>query len=103
MSEMIDRVARRLAILDGRAPDDISGGPCHLGHWTDEGEPFWKGYVDAAVELITEMREPTAEMLKGDDDSNPALCMEFFDLHRADDTAGIWRALINRALKTDSA
>lgn len=79
MSEMIDRVAEAMANADSQAD-----------------------YTTLARTAIEAMREPTEAMLHPDgkeDAGNSDFCMRYFEMHRADDTVGIWRAMIDKVLE----
>lgn len=61
MSEMIERVARALCILDGRNPDEIQN--VSINFQGDEAPITWKLYVKKAQTAIEAMMEPTEEMI----------------------------------------
>lgn len=109
MSEMIERIARAYCVDDGADPD---------AQWADTENFFamkrvenWRRRARISIEA---MREPTDAMVwpaldqegreqvkafeAGRDDWRPA-DTGHFDFHRKDDSAGIWRAMIDEALK----
>ena len=78
MSEMIERVARALAIADGMHPEAVSNG--------EDAVPVWTLYVDDARAAIEAMREPTDVMV----DAGYAVTV--------DDETEVWQAMIDAAL-----
>jgi hypothetical protein len=85
MSEMVERVAKALSIVDGNHPDACSN---------DEEEiPAWKLYVKDARAAIEAMREPTEAMLN---EAVGALDSHNVGSHEANI---VWQAMIDEALK----
>jgi hypothetical protein len=76
MSEMIKRVARVLHETRG------GGGPIHPDT-----------YEEARAVLLA-MREPTEDMIAPNGNT-----LAYFDHHRNDDAAAIWRAMIDAELE----
>jgi hypothetical protein len=88
MSEMVERAARAMFNV-GRT--DAHGGDIY-----EEQADWWREVARAAIEA---MREPTEDMLyhSGDRRGYP-----YISYHQKLDTAGLWRSLIDKALKTES-
>ncbi len=82
MSEMVERVARAICTADGCDPDAIGYG---MGVLMPDGTkyPLWCAHVKRAEAAIAAMREPTIEM----------------DLAGCSHSPGVWRTMIDEALK----
>jgi hypothetical protein len=96
---MIEQVAKgmrlrdfcRAAKLDANDPEALA----FEAAWATAGPFIHNQWLTLARAAIEAMREPTPEMLKPKNDD-----LAYFDMHRADDAAGIWRAMIDAALNS---
>lgn len=86
MSEMIERVARVLAIEEDQDPDMLNGA---VG-------VVWRLYEPHARALIAAMREPTPKMVAAGAEEDMWVQNE-----GQDPQPGIWQAMIDEALRDD--
>lgn len=91
---MMEKMARAIAIAHGRHPDELSGKPLGGADW--EPCAMWEHNIEAARAALEVLREPTEEMWKtalrsGNCPALPA------DEKQA--LAEFWQAMIDEALK----
>lgn len=90
MPEMIERVARALAMADGMHPQAASND-------ADE-QPAWTLYVGMAKAAIESLREPTEAMVE----ASAAIYGDNY-LYRHRYSKDQWRAMIDAALKGEKS
>lgn len=99
MSEMIERVARRMAVLDRRDPDSHPESEYRNAiaipdiAWPDDAK-IWHSYAWKARDVIAAMREPTEGMIE-------AACDAHIDHASMCPTCvpQVWQPMIDAALK----
>lgn len=90
MSEMVEKVAMALYLLD-RSKGAIGTFQAQKKEWEEK-----------ARIVIEAMREPTPSMVHPDGFTaygTPNFSDSHFNCHRADDSEGIWKLMIDEALK----
>lgn len=92
MSEMVERVARKLAERCGVVPDDMNGGTWDGGSYS-RGKPAWTAWEDDARAVIEEMRDVSPRSV--------ARAADRLGIAPSDVTrlVGTWQILIDEALK----
>lgn len=101
MSEMVERIARKLCAGWGVDPSDTNGGAFDGGS-LPRGEPAWKSWADEATEIIAEMRKPTPTMIEAGDNEPCEHSWGTHPEHGSSEFAycePIWQAMIDAALK----
>lgn len=93
MSEMVDRVARTIAMASGMYPAEI----VLLDYTSGECGPRFMKYRGLARLILLAIREPTdADAGYADDNAGSFTGMRGHDVEECKD---IWRAMIDRALE----
>lgn len=95
---IIERIARRLCILDGKEPDTESAMSDTLTTPEAKLTPAWKTYESQAREILTDIREPTELMVaagqrRKEEDTNQWNGRCYVD------PADIWQEMIDTALR----
>lgn len=93
MSEMIERVARAICIVAGRQPDQIHSPAIGVEL------PWWRIYEHQAVAAIEAMREPTEAMCHAEAEDTMGSRRPLGEYLDDYDAAGVWRGMIDEALK----
>jgi hypothetical protein len=96
MSEMIERVARRIALTrcraEGRSMLDVRG---MVMDWEAQVDVTWRQHVGEAAEILRELREPTESMKVAAVDGAGRMPPLSKDM----DFSEVWIAMIDAALK----
>lgn len=80
MSEMVERVARAMAVSRGFPPDEL------LGCGAKNGQAIWRAYEEYARAALEAMREPTEAMKR------------LFCSARPESPRTVWHEVIDAAL-----